>query len=186
MKKYFRRIGSCTATLLIIVGFASIYSLWHSSKTPGKPPTIFGYMSSTVLTGSMEPSLKVGDLLVIKTFNSEEAKVNDIITFKNSNNTLITHRIVDVVDKKNDIFFQIKGDANNISDQDLVPKELVIGSLQFHIPKAGYIVNFIKSPLGLAIVATFLFIAVTIRCFKKFTNYYPEKKEGDDCNTSSF
>ena len=174
MKKYFRRIGSSIATLLIIVAFASIYSLWHFSKIPGKPPSIFGYISMTVLTESMEPGLKVGDLIVVKTFNAEKAKVNDIITFKNTNNTLITHRIVDVVDKKNDVFFQTKGDANNISDQDLIPKELVFGTLQFHIPKAGYIVSFLKSPPGLAIVATLLFLAVTLRCFKKFTTDYPE------------
>jgi len=131
----------------------------------------------TVLTRSMEPRLKVGDLIVVKTFNAEKAKVNDIITFKNSNNTLITHRIVDIVDKNNDIFFQTKGDANNINDQALVPKALVVGSLQFHIPNAGYIVNFLKSPLGLAIVATFIFIAVTLRCFKKFTTHYPEPED---------
>lgn len=177
LKKHCKWIGSSITTLLIIVGIASIYSLWHSSKTPGKPPSIFGYMSMTVLTESMEPRLEVGDMIVIKTFNSDEAKENDIITFKNSNKTLITHRIVDVVDKNNDVFFQTKGDKNNSSDQGLVSKELVIGSLQFHIPKAGYLVNFLKSPLGLAIMATFIFIAVTLKCFKKFTTHYPEAED---------
>lgn len=178
VNKYLKFIGAIITTLVIIVGIASLYSIWQSSKAPNQLPSVFGYMSMTVLTGSMEPRLEAGDLIIVKTANLEKAKVNDVITFKNSNNTLITHRIVDVITENGSISFQTKGDANNIVDQELVLKEQVIGSLQFHIPKAGHLMNFLKSPLGLSMLVIFLCLIATIGNLKNLTTKFREHKDG--------
>ncbi len=121
----------------------------------------------TVLTGSMEPILQPGDVIVAKPINPKEVKVNDVISYRNNQNTLVTHRIIELVEKDGEVFFQTKGDANNVKDEGLIAPEQLVGSLFFHIPKAGYIANFLKSPFGLILIVSVPLLSLTIGMMRK-------------------
>lgn len=136
----------------------------------------------TVLTGSMEPHLKPGDLVAVKTTAPEDLNVNDVITYRNNEKTLVTHRIIDLSVQDGSIFFQTKGDANNIADEHLVPANQVIGTVRFYLPKIGYITNFIKSPLGLTAAAILFLILITIGHSKK--TYSARKEDYRDSSIS--
>lgn len=69
-----------------------------------------------IFTGSMEPAIRVGSIVVIKPFNPESLKEGDIICFKLSEPTSITHRIINITDEG----FITKGDANKDPDQWIV------------------------------------------------------------------
>ncbi|MEH7384677.1 signal peptidase I [Bacillus sp. JJ1521] len=166
-KKRFKRIGNILFALLIIISISALFSLIQSNKEPGHLPSILGFKVMTVLTGSMEPLLHPGDVIVAKPINPNKVKVNDVITYRNSQNTLVTHRIIEIVDKEGDNFFQTKGDANNVKDEGLIAHEQLVGSLLFHIPKAGYIANFLKSPIGLILLVSVPLISLTIGMIKK-------------------
>lgn len=105
----------------------------------------------TVLSGSMEPTYHVGSLIYVKKVDTDTLKDGDVITFLLDEDTVATHRIVDVVPDEDDpsqLRFQTKGDANEDVDGSLVYYKNVIGTPVFTIPMLGYLANFIQSPPG--------------------------------------
>lgn len=105
----------------------------------------------TVLSGSMEPTYHVGSLIYVKKVDTNTLKDGDVITFMLDEDTVATHRIVDVVpdeDDPSELRFQTKGDANEDVDGSLVYYKNVIGTPVFTIPMLGYLASFIQSPPG--------------------------------------
>jgi signal peptidase len=109
----------------------------------------FGWRVDTVFSGSMEPELKVGGVVVTRPVAAEDIKVGDIITFHSPlNEELISHRVIAVEDES--LFnFQTKGDVNEDADPFVVPAQNVVGKVCLHIPYFGYVTQFVKTPLGL-------------------------------------
>jgi len=115
-----------------------------------------------VYTGSMEPAIPVGSVVVIKPVDPETLKIGDIICFKLSEPTSITHRIINVTTEG----FITKGDANEDPDQWIVKRENVIGKAIFTIPYIGYIGYFVRTPIGfilLIVIPASLIIIIEIR-----------------------
>jgi signal peptidase I len=106
-----------------------------------------GYRSFLVQSGSMEPTILIGDIVVAQ--EQPSYSQNETITFKDESGRVVTHRIIKVVNKKQ---FKTKGDANRSEDEALVNKENIIGKVVFTVPKLGYLVGFSKTPLGLIIL----------------------------------
>lgn len=105
----------------------------------------------TVLSGSMEPTYHVGSLIYVKDIDTDELKAGDVITYMLDEDTIVTHRIADVIPDETDpsiIRFQTKGDANDSVDGSLVHYKNVIGTPVFSIPKLGYLANYIQKPPG--------------------------------------
>ena len=108
----------------------------------------FGWRVDTLLSGSMEPELKVGGVVVTRTTQAQQIKVGDVITFYSPlNKKLTSHRVIAVEDGSS-LQFQTKGDANEDADPFIVPSENVVGEVCFDIPYFGYATQFIKTPLG--------------------------------------
>ncbi len=108
---------------------------------------LLGYQYYTVISGSMEPEYKVGDLLYVKKVDPSNIKIGDPITFiLNEDLVVATHRVIDI-DTENQRFYT-KGDANDIADGDPVHFKNVIGVPQFAIPKLGYVSDFVQNPPG--------------------------------------
>lgn len=112
---------------------------------------LVGLQVFTVLSGSMEPTYHVGSLLYVKKADAIQLEAGDVITFLLDEDTVATHRIVEVVPDETDpsvIRFRTKGDANNAEDGSLVHYKNVIGTPVFCIPKLGYVANYIQNPPG--------------------------------------
>lgn len=142
---------------------------------------LFGLQVYTVLSGSMEPAYKTGSLIYVKHIEPSELEVGDVITFKLSENTTATHRIIEIVsneEKGNNISFKTKGDANNIPDSSLVDTDSVIGTPIFTIPYLGYIANFIQKPPGMYIAIISSVVLILLVFFvDTFTSDEEEIKE---------
>ncbi|NLK71799.1 MAG: signal peptidase I [Clostridiales bacterium] len=103
-----------------------------------------------ILSGSMEPELKAGDMIILKRIkNMKDIHEGDVITFKADNSSWITHRVTDMRTDKNRIYYVTKGDANIKEDSRLVAQEYVLGKMMCIIPYGGYISKFVKTPIGL-------------------------------------
>ena len=112
---------------------------------------LFGLRPLTVLSGSMEPTYHTGSLIYVKSVDPYTLKEGDVVTFMLDEDTIATHRIIEVVPDEEDptvIRFKTKGDANDSSDGGLVHYKNVIGTPVFSIPKLGYFVDFIQNPPG--------------------------------------
>ena len=112
---------------------------------------LFGLQVYAVLSGSMEPTYHVGSLIYVKDVDPFELESGEVITFMLDENTVATHRIVEVVPDEEDasvVRFRTKGDANENADSSLVHYKNVIGSPVFTIPQLGYVVSYIQNPPG--------------------------------------
>ena len=112
---------------------------------------VVGMQVFTVLSGSMEPTYHTGALIYVKKVDPFQLQSGDVITFMLDEDTVATHRIVEVVPDDEDptvVRFQTKGDANDAIDGSLVHYKNVIGSPVFTIPKLGYVANYIQNPPG--------------------------------------
>lgn len=111
-----------------------------------------GIRTFTVLSGSMEPTYHVGSLIYVKKVDPTTIRPGQVITFMLDENTVATHRVVEVVPDEDDpstLRFRTKGDANDAEDDSLVHYKNVIGTPVFTIPKLGYVANYIQHPPGL-------------------------------------
>lgn len=98
----------------------------------------FNYYAVAIASGSMEPRISTGDIVVInrKNKNSKNLKVGDIIAF-NYSGSLVVHRIEKVVNSYGEFYYYTKGDANKNSDNYPITPEMVIGTVKVNIPLIG-------------------------------------------------
>lgn len=112
---------------------------------------IVGLQPYVVLSGSMEPTYSVGSLIYVKSTDYKQLKVGDPITFLVSEDTVATHRIIEVLpdeDDPNTIRYFTQGDANDAPDGSSVHYKNIIGKPVFSIPYLGYVSNYIQTPPG--------------------------------------
>lgn len=110
------------------------------------------YKIKIVMSGSMEPSIKTGSMVVIKPESAYAT--GDVITFGKDTKKDIptTHRIVAMRIQEGKPVYKTKGDANEREDMSETPESAVIGKVLFHIPYAGYILDFAKKPVGFVLL----------------------------------
>ena len=111
---------------------------------------LIGLNVYTVISGSMEPTYSVYDLIYVKDVPPESIEVGDPITFVlNESLTVATHRVV-AIDAENQRFIT-KGDANEVEDAAPVHFNNLIGKPVFAIPLLGYVSNWVQNPPGIYI-----------------------------------
>jgi signal peptidase I len=138
-----------------------------SSKAAGGEPEIFGKQIKTVLSGSMEPGIQTGSIIAVKPGGDmTRFKKGDVITFKQEENMLVTHRIAEVIKSGDHVMYKTKGDNNDAADLEPVLSENVVGEYTgFTIPYLGYFMNIMNSKNG-----AFLFIipGLLLLCYSGF------------------
>ena len=147
-KWFFTLINTCAIVLIIL----SLFALLTVVMTPsGQVPQVMGYSILQVLTGSMEPAIPEGSMLLIRQTEPETLQAGDIISFFSPDplldGALNTHRIQKVLDDGDTLEFITKGDANFLEDQQPVSARQVVGKVIFSSPSLGKFVRLISNPL---------------------------------------
>lgn len=144
MKKPIRWLRLIIAAVLCILVLCVIATILMSGRRSGQLPSFFGYTQAVVLSPSMEPEIRVNDLVVIHREN--DYQVDDVVTFAEDGG-LVTHRIIEVTEGG----YVTQGDANPAPDPE-IEKSAVIGRVNAVIPKAGGFIRFVRSPGGIIII----------------------------------
>jgi signal peptidase len=113
---------------------------------------LIGLQVYSVLSGSMEPAYPVGSLIYVKAVDCKELKVGDPITYRLDEDTVVTHRIIEVLideEDPNTIRYFTQGDANDIPDATSVHYKNILGTPVFAVPYMGYVSNYIQNPPGM-------------------------------------
>jgi signal peptidase len=112
--------------------------------------TIFGHRSFTVMSGSMEPAISTGDVVMTSQIRPREAKVGQVVSFRDPSGTkrLISHRVRRIRNDGRSYLFTTKGDANNTLERWSVPADGQIGRVWLRIPKIGYVLAKTRTPSG--------------------------------------
>jgi signal peptidase I len=102
-------------------------------------PSVFGYRSLTVVSGSMVPTLGVGSIVIDEVVEPQEARPGDIVTFKDPlHPRQLTHRLQKVRVVGDTYYMTTLGDANDVPEHWTVPRAGHIGRVVAHLPKLGY------------------------------------------------
>lgn len=111
-------------------------------------PSVLRYQTYVVLSGSMEPAIKTGSVIVATAVDPKTLQIGDVITFLSSDQQEnITHRIVGVHgDAQGRVSFITKGDANGVEDQQEIRFDHLAGKVTLTLPYLGYFFKFIGSP----------------------------------------
>lgn len=140
--KIIKYLLSGTLTILVLVFLVTAgISFFSAPDADG----LFGYKGYTIVSGSMEPALSVGDFIFIELTPYEAIKEKDILTFLSSGE-IVTHRVAE----KTAAGLITKGDANSIEDQGVTTKETYIGKLKTVVPYFGYVIIFLQKPIAFA------------------------------------
>lgn len=144
MKSTVKKVWNIVTTVLVVVVVLLAVALVGVR--------VVGLQTYAVVSGSMEPDYPVGSLLYVKSVDYKQLEVGDVITFMIDEDTVATHRIIEIITDDEDpevLRFRTKGDNNRVEDGTPVHYKNIIGTPVFCIPKLGYFANYIQNPPGM-------------------------------------
>lgn len=152
----FRKIIHAISVVFFVVLFLVVlYSL--TSRIMGETPSVFGYYFFRVSSDSMEPTLMVGDVILVHSANAEDIHKDDIITFKSKEGSMygreVTHRVVlDPVVKKDKYYYQTQGDAPGAPLDKVITYDQIEGKFIRKLAIVGKLFNFFYTPTGIIVL----------------------------------
>lgn len=141
-----------SVVLYIIIIPIIIYNLTLMIKSfinPHMTPDFLGYKSFIIVSRSMEKTINKSDAIFVKEIEENELKVNDIISFRENDNTVTTHRIVKIEYVNDKKYYTTKGDNNNSNDKEKVIYEQIEGKYIFKIQGFGNIILILQNKITL-------------------------------------
>ena len=126
---------------------------------PNETPAFLGYKMYVIVSGSMQPELDIGDIVIVKIANPEDLKKDDIISFRKGQ-SVITHRIAEVVKTDEKLEFVTRGDNNNTNDKDTVLSKEIEGIVINKIQNIGRIVLVLRDKTLIIIIVLIYYIFI--------------------------
>ena len=159
--------------LLLIGAVLLVYFIDFKIRDSNIETPLYG--AYVIVSGSMEPLIKVRDAVIIKRVKLDDIKIGDVITYRSTDPSfygiLITHRVVSIDDKNGERIFVTKGDHNETIDRTPVSFGQVQGKVVMRVPKIGYLKYFLVDYYGwiLAVVIPSLGVIAydIVKLFKK-------------------
>ncbi len=192
-KSIFSVVMAVLSALVFAVGLTVFISVLHASA--GEAPSVLGFSVLQVQTGSMEPEIPVGGIVITHKVKPSSLKVGDIITFY-SNDVEIsgkvnTHRIIEIKDSESgEKIFRTRGDANDADDKDPVYERDLIGKVIVNIGTVGSsVLGVLRNPkiILIFIVIPLIFITMgeAVNLAKLIAEYkYSDQKDEEDEKSS--
>jgi signal peptidase len=149
-----------------VLGVVVLIALVAPFVVYGVPQVVGADQSFVVLSGSMEPAMSPGDVVVVRDAAVGSIAAGDVITYRTDSATPTTHRVIEVVEADDGTAYLTKGDANEDPDSGLVTHDRVIGTVFLTIPLLGHAIAFVNTPVGFAAVVVIplvLFVGAELR-----------------------
>ena len=157
--------------IIIVVSIIFIQRISDNKLTLG------GYSIYTIITESMVPKYNVGDMVIAKKIPITELKVNDDIVYLGNKNDfagkIVTHQIIEIEKKGNELYFHTKGIANMIEDP-LVEENQILGKVIMKGTILSLISKIVNNPYGFYFV---IFVPFAILLVMEIIDFIEEKKE---------
>ena len=181
--KVFTVIGTILCMILVPILLMNLTLIAKSYLNKDEVPNVGGVLPLIVLTDSMYPQIESGDLIICKTIPAENVKVEDVISFfdpAGNGTSIVTHRVVEIVEQNGETFFRTRGDNNNTEDKDLVPAEKLVGLYKTRIPGAGNIAMFMQTTTGLIVCVLLPILLLVGYDLIRRRHYEKNKKQDTD------
>ena len=156
-KKVKMNAGRIIALILaVLVVYCCVYSLVVKAVRNETLPMPLGFGVGVILSGSMEPTYHVNDLIFA--VKAKNFKVGDIVVYQ-TGGTPVVHRVIEADDGSGTVITQ--GDANNAPDDPVVISRIK-GKVLFAVPFVGAVMRFIKTVPGMIMILIVLFILLLL------------------------
>ncbi len=160
MSEMARRIAEYTVNILVVLAiFISFFFILGSR--------FLGIDFFTIYTGSMQPSLPIGSVVMVRPVDITHLDVGDVIAFKaGTRSETVVHRVIEVITGNPSVCVRTAGDANTSPDSNPVLAENIVGKVFSHIPFLGYLSDFVRTKLGyflLVVLPAIFIISLEIR-----------------------
>lgn len=158
-----RIVSICVYIILIPILIYNINLIIKAIINPNETPSFLGIKTYVIISGSMEPNIKIGDIVITKSIkNKEESiKVGDIISYRKGQN-VITHRITNIEKDENGILrIATKGDNNNTEDSERILINNIEGKVITIIPKIGYITLILKDKVLIILIFIIAYVYIS-------------------------
>lgn len=174
MVNIIKKVWNAVATLIVVV--VVIFAILVVGVR------IFGVDVFVVLSGSMEPEFMTGSVIYVTKVDTSTLKENDVITYKLTEKTIATHRIIEVFEEDGVVKYRTKGDNNEIEDEVPVLPQQVVGTPIFTIPYIGYIISYIQNPPGTYVAISVGAVLLLILVLPDLL--FEEEKKKDDTDST--
>ena len=143
--------------LLIPMLTYNISLIIQSIVKPNETPSFFGIKMYVIISGSMKPELEIGDVVIVKDVDAKELKEGDIISFRKGQ-TVVTHRITQVIEDENGKQFRTKGDNNNTEDIENITEKEIEGKVIKNVSSIGNLVLVLNDKTWIISIVIFYYI----------------------------
>lgn len=144
--------------IIIPIMLYDLFLIVQSFINPGITPSIFGIKTFTIISGSMEPTINIDDIIITKNADKSDIKSGDIITFK-SNNEIVTHRVIDIEQSGDKLIYTTKGDKNEVTDIVKIEYNQIEGKYLGKIPLLGKALSILKNRVVFESILVFLVLS---------------------------
>lgn len=151
--------GVALCLVLALIFIINVTFIVKSYIYPDRVPDFMGYKPFIVLSGSMEPEILAGDLIVTKEIAPEDVQVGDVISFRVDQDVVVSHRVTEI-ETEGGLSFLTKGDANIGMDATEVLPEDLEGVYLWRFGGMGEFALFLQTPVGML-----LFVVVPLGLF---------------------
>ena len=147
-------IGIVLCVILLPILIMNVSMIIQSYINKDEVPSIGSVVPMIVLTDSMDPEIKGGDLILCEKVDATEIQERDIISFfdpAGNGSSVVTHRVIGIIEQDGKLFFRTKGDNNNTEDRLAVPADNLVGRYKLRLPAIGHVAMFMSTTAGLII-----------------------------------
>lgn len=156
------KIGSALANIALVIALIICLTVVVQVTTNGYVQ-IGGFSLFRIITGSMEPELPVGSLIICQDTPISQIETNDIVCFRSKNpqilGQIVTHRVVNItVSGDGAVLLETKGDANLSADAEYVTQDNLIGKVNYYSKDRNVMasfVNILSDKIGFLILILF-------------------------------
>jgi signal peptidase len=154
-----RKINILIYIILIPILIYNISLIIQAVIKTSETPNFLGIKTYVIISGSMEPNLQIGDIVIVKKVAQNELKQGDIISYRQGQ-SVITHRIAEVIDKEGEVEYKTKGDNNNAEDSGIISYEMIEGKVVKHISQIGKIAIILQKKGTIIFIILILYIYI--------------------------
>ena len=157
--KFKKNINIIIYIFLLPILIYNLSLIIQSVLKPYETPNFLGIKTYVIISGSMQPELKIGDIVVVKKITQEDLKVGDIISFRHGQ-SVITHRISRIIEEDGERKYITKGDFNNAEDSESVTYNNIEGKVIRSVPQFGKIALMLQDKIVIIFLIIVLYIYV--------------------------
>jgi signal peptidase len=168
--RWFRRLLDLALVLLVVAVLGLVLAVNLGPR--------LGHDFVVIRGGSMEPAIHLGAVTEVSQVQPADLRPGDVVTLKEANGVVVSHRITRVLQQPNGTFIETKGDANSAVDPVLTPVSDVTGRVDFSVPVVGYLVYLLTLPIGvLSVLGLALTLLFAIWLLEDFEQDEEEREE---------